>query len=326
MRIYLSIVLVATASASMLMSCNKDEVIETVVPGNPDDGFRPSEPGSSEMSTRVYGWTPAPGQFINESTMIDALDGDLTPEAAARWAEQRLSEKMFVSLGGFGGYIIVGFDHSVVNSNGDYDFAVMGNSYFNGSSGTGGSNEPGIVYVMQDSNGNELPDDTWYELKGSESDNPGTMRDYAVTYMRPTAPATAVQWIDNKGNSGTIDYIAFIHKQDYYYPLWIKADNYTLSGTCLAARTSQDASTGMWNNSAFEWGYADNMGSDNISLSYGRQCNRFRISDAIDRNGKHVSLSYIDFIKVQTGVNSKAGALGEVSTEVFGFIDLALTK
>lgn len=310
----------------MLMSCNKDEIIETTVPGNPDNGFRPSKPGSSEMSARVYGWTPAPGQFINEPTMIETIDGDITPEAAASWAQQRLSDKMFVSLGGFGGYIIVGFDHSIVNSNGSYDFAVVGNSYFNGSSGTGGSNEPGIVYVMQDTNGNGLPDDTWYELKGSESEKPTTMRDYAVTYTRPNAPATAVQWIDNKGNSGTIDHLPFIHKQDYYYPLWIKADTYTLAGTCLAARTSQNSSTGMWNNSAFEWGYADNMGADNISMSYGRQCNRFRISDAMDRDGKTVFLSHIDFIKVQTAVNSKAGALGEVSTEVFGFIDLALAK
>ncbi len=36
----------------------------------------------------------------------------------------------------------------------------------------------------------------------------------------------------------------------------------------------------------------------------------------------HINLSFIDFIMVKTGVNSKAGWLGEVSTEVFGFEDL----
>ena len=41
-------------------------------------------------------------------------------------------------------------------------------------------------------------------------------------------------------------------------------------------------------------------------------------------DGSAVKLRYVDFIKVQTGVNSKAGILGEVSTEVFGFRDLSL--
>lgn len=320
-------VLIATASAFLLMSCNKDDIIQSGESGNtPEGNFRPSLPTSSEMSTHVYEWTPAPGQFINESTMTESIAGELTPEAAAAWAEQRLSERLFVSLGAFGGYIVVGFDHSIPSSDGDYDFAIMGNSYFNTSSGTGGSNEPGIVYVMQDTNGNGKPDDTWYELRGSETGKEGTIQDYAVTYSRPDAPGLAVSWTDNQGNSGTVDYLGFVHKQDYYYPAWVKSDTYTLRGTCLAARTSQDTSSGLWNNSAFGWGYADNMGSDNISLSYGPQCNRFRISDAMNVDGSQARLAYIDFIKVQTGVNSKAGGLGEVSTEVFGFIDRSLAK
>ena len=39
-----------------------------------------------------------------------------------------------------------------------------------------------------------------------------------------------------------------------------------------------------------------------------------------------IDLQYIDFIKVQTGVNSKAGWLGEVSTEVSGFEDLNISR
>ena len=319
--------LIVTASALLLMSCNKDEIIQSVTVTVPGEGnFRPATAASSATSTRVYEWTPAPGQFINETTMIQSISGDVTPEKAAEWAQKRLDDRLYVSLGGFGGYIVVGFDHSIANSKGSYDFAIMGNSYFNEATGQGGSNEPGIVYVMQDTNGNGLPDDTWYELRGSETGKPGTMRDYAVTYTRPSAPGSDVQWTDNKGNSGTISYIGFVHTQDYYYPLWIKSDSYTLTGTCLAARTSQYASTGMWNNNPYEWGYADNMGQDNTETVYGKQCNRFRISDAINADGTDASLSYIDFVKVQTGVNSKAGALGEVSTEVFGFADLSILK
>ena len=49
--------------------------------------------------------------------------------------------------------------------------------------------------------------------------------------------------------------------------------------------------------------------------------NYFRISDAVNPDGSAANLSHIDFIKVQTGVNAKAGWLGENSTEVFGFTD-----
>lgn len=51
-----------------------------------------------------------------------------------------------------------------------YDFAIEGNAF-------DGSSEPGIVWVMQDVNGNGLPDDTWYQLKGSEYGKEETMRD-----------------------------------------------------------------------------------------------------------------------------------------------------
>ena len=50
------------------------------------------------------------------------------------------------------------------------------------------------------------------------------------------------------------------------------------------------------------------------------------VSNAIDANGNKVDLKYIDFIKVQVGVNTKSGWLGEVSTEVFGFFDYSMIQ
>ena len=86
----------------------------------------------------------------------------------------------------------------------------------------------------------------------------------------------------------------------------------------------------MWDNSCFAWGYADNMGSDVISSNDAGggegQRNGFLIKNAMYPDGTPINLRYIDFIRVQTGVNSKAGWLGEVSTEVFGFEDLNLTR
>lgn len=308
----------------LLASCIKDEVI---IDDGGDDSPAAGEPRpvtaySKASFNKVYEWTPAPGQFINDLT-----DGDsniATPAAAAERAQQRLEKGLYVSLGGFGGYIVVGFDHSIVSSGGDYDFAVAGNAFYNASTGSGGSNEPGIVYVMQDTNGNGVPDDVWYELKGSEYDNPGTICDYEVTYYKPASPGKSVQWTDNLGNSGAVDYMAPFHKQDFYYPLWIAAESYTLRGTCLKARNSINPETGMWDNNNFEWGYADNMGRDAVAIGDYSQCNCFRISDAVTPDGQPARLDYIDFVKVQTGVNAKSGWLGEVSTEVFGIFDLNL--
>ena len=307
------------ASASVKVIC---------VDATESQRYRAATASSSPRSNKVFEWVPAPGQFIGE-TQTGGMTGNETTLALANvWAETRLANQHYVSLGGFGGYIIVGFDHSISKRDGQYDFAVMGNAFLNASSGSGGSNEPGIIYVMQDINGNGLPDDEWYELRGSETGNATTRQDYAVTYFRPSGPGMNVQWTDNYGASGHIDYLNAFHRQPYYYPAWIEADSYTLRGTCLANRTSQDSSTGFWDNSAFPWGYSDNMGSDNMTgadaISGSGQRNGFLIENAMFSDGSHVNLQYIDFIKVETGVNSKAGWLGEVSTEVFNFQDLSL--
>ena len=106
---------------------------------------------------------------------------------------------------------------------------------------------------MQDVNGDGLPNDEWYELKGSEYGKPETIQDYAVTYFRPGLNMDT-PWQDNKGNTGAIDRLGNYHPQEFYYPLWIEADSYTLYGTCLKARTEQSPTTGMWSNNPFGWG------------------------------------------------------------------------
>ena len=157
------------------------------------DGFRAS--GSSKLWNKVYEYTPAPGQFINETSTIGGMTGNETsPEAAVAWATQRLKDKLHVSLGSFGGYIIVGFDHSIPNSGNQYDFCVQGNAF-------DGSSEPGIVWVMQDINGNGLPDDEWYELKGSEAGKEETIQNFEVTYYRPEGKKMDVQWISSDGRN-----------------------------------------------------------------------------------------------------------------------------
>ena len=294
--------------------------------------YRPKSGASKADWNKVYEYTPAPGQFINE-TKTGGFDGSqTTPEAAIAYAESRMSEvdrdgnpyPNWVSLGGFGGYIVVGFDHSIDNS-GDYDIGILGNSF-------SGSSEPGIVWVMQDENGNGLPDDTWYELAGSETGKAETIQNYAVTYYRPSGTMMPVLWIDNLGNSGEIDYLTQFHRQDYYYPLWIESDSYTLTGTCLAPRNYDASGNGSyWVNAEYDWGYVDNFspidrltGDENATAD--ANANHFKISNAIDFECQPIHLDYIDFLKVQVGVNAKSGWLGELSTEVCGFYDYNLKR
>ena len=241
-----------------------------------------------------------------------------------RGLSQEPKEWWSISLGACGGYVIVGFDHSVENS-GDYDLIIGGNPY-------GYQSEPGIIWVSQDENGDGLPNDTWYELKGSETGKAETLQDYAVTYYRPRGAGMETRWTDNRGGSGSIDYLKQFHDQGYYYPAWVEAESYTLRGTRLEARNYDQSGNGSyWVNAAYEWGYADNFSpidrlTDDPNSGAGVNANHFRISDAVTFDGKPAGLKYIDFVKVQTGIQAKSGWLGEISTEVFGVFDYNMTK
>lgn len=300
------------------------EVKVTCVDAAQEDRYRPATGESSPLWNKVYEYTPAPGQFVGEMK-TGGFDGtETTQEAAIAYAEGRLKEKIWVSLGAFGGYIVVGFDHSVpkrATAEGEYDFTIQGNAF-------DGSSEPGIIWVMQDINQNGEPDDEWYELRGSDTGKEGTIQNYAVTYYRPAGKQMDVQWTDSEGKSGCVDYLITYHQQDYYYPAWVEEDTYTLYGTRLAPNNVQDPTTGYWANRTYDWGYADNFSpTDNLggdAVDGSGQTNGFRISNAMYRDGTPADLQYVDFIKVQTGVQVKSGWLGEISTEVFSFTDLSV--
>ncbi|MDE6857544.1 MAG: hypothetical protein K2J33_02225 [Alistipes sp.] len=283
------------ACCASFAACNRDNEITRIE----DDG--------SDTRCIVFEYTPAPGQFINENFTA------ATTDEACAYAEQRLNAETlsYVSLGAFGGRLIVGFGRSIpCGGDGAYDFEIFGNA-FNGAS------EPGIVWVMQDENGNGLPDDRWYELRGSEWDDDRTVYDYSVTYHRPATSADAISWSDNLGGSGEIPRIAQ-HRQESYYPAWIATDSYTLSGTRLRTNIYADPDLSTeegeyWVWDSFGWGYVDNIGTND---------NRFRISDAMNADHTPANLTSIDFIMVQTAVQGASGGLGEVSTEVTRFRDL----
>ena len=259
------------------------------------------EPAPKELEYEVVEFLPAPGQFVNEGYTATTM-----AEACA-YAQERLDNHYFVSLGGFGGYIIVKFKTPIINSEGGYDFGIYGNSF-------DGSSEPGVVWVSQDANENGVADDEWFELRGSESGKESTLQNYAITYSR-TDNETEIAWRDNKGESGTIERNA-AHRQDYF-PAWVTADEYTLSGTLLPDNSEWSEKNQEWVLHAFEWGYADNFSTIDLATD---RANRFRISDARSSSGELANLTQIDFVKVQSATNEIHRAIGEVSTEVRGFV------
>ncbi len=305
----MAIVMMAMAAAS----CNEFELIEDDETEPTSATLRPVTPTSTAAADRVYDYRPAPGQFINDETMGVLADS----EAAIGWAQERLSKGLTVSLGAFGGYVTVGFDHSVV-ATGGYDFAIGGNAFVNAG---GASNEPGIVWVMQDTNGNGEPDDTWYALRGADWEQAEVM---TITYTRPASDGSPVAWTTASGLSGEVEYLPELHKQTSYYPAWLGA-TITFTGINLPARIERDPETGQWASMPYAWGYADNCGSDAVEIPGRRgQFIGFKISNAVDADGEAVRLQFIDFVKVQTAVIGQSGHLGESSTEIIGVYDLLM--
>jgi hypothetical protein len=251
--------------------------------------------GAKAHATQALDYCPAPGQFINYqigSTKAKALQDVQT------WCNN--GAESYFMIGAFGGYWTVGFDHSVANVPGKADLRIDGNAYANWC-------ESGIVWVMQDENGNGLPDDTWYELKGSETGKPETKQRCAMTYYKPKTPNSNVLWTDNIGRSGSVDWIG-AHQQQYYYPMFIAEDYYTLVGTCLASTAGMSGSLEV--SACYEWGYADALSSNAE-----RPNALFWLEDAIQADGSPANLQYIDFVKVHTGAIGQGAAVGEISTE-----------
>ncbi len=281
----------------------------------------------SPYISKVYEYRPAPGQFVN--TMPQYETGD-SYDDMLRKVEESLSgtNDIMVSLGGFGGYVVFGFDHTVINHPGEKDFMILGNSFYelSGSDRKGGSAEPGIVMVSYDRNCNGIPDDEWYEIAGSEHNSPATIRNYSITYHRPNpdreiisqgplVDINYIMWEDSEGTCSSMPKNNF-HRQEYY-PAWVEDDALTFSGTRLADNGVDVSGTGAYYVLyCYDWGYADNHPNDYADL------NSFDISWAVDKDGMPVVLPGVDFVKVYTGINQYCGWIGETSTEICRAQDL----
>lgn len=278
---------------------------------------------NSPFISEVFDYVPAPGQFIH---LIPEVTDDMSREQVLEAAARQLvgdERPGMVSLGAFGGYIVFGFDHPIANVEGEYDFKIYGNAMKSLGSGADTSAEPGIVMVSVDTNGNGVPDDEWFELRGSAHDN--ALADFTIRYSRPSQTETSenIAWTSNDPDSpsGIITLNDF-HTQSYW-PGWIEGDVIEFAGTRLPGNARND--NGTWVLSPFDWGYADNR-PDFVNVNGNMEPNPeapgFNIDNAVDADGNSVRLTAIDFVKVYTAVNQTCDFLGETSTEICGARDL----
>ena len=287
----------------------------------PDD--KPEEPQDDHsLVNKVYEFMPAPGHQVNGYSVVgDFIHDGATMEEACEEALRHFQKQWMVSLGAQGGYIIAGFDHKVINSNGDYDLIIRGNPYSYQS-------EPGIIWVSMDENGDGLPNDTWYELAGSEYGTENETFNYAITYYKPESPMSATRWKDNMGGEGIVPYDKYWNSHDWYWQDWVPTE-VTPEGECRTYYGSRLKDThtyinGVTTEPPFDWGYADNNGSDyfkNENKSFPTAMGYYRISNAMTHDGKPANLPYIHFVKVQTAQTGYSENLLEISTEVYGIWD-----
>lgn len=283
--------------------------------------------------TKVLEYCPAPGQFVN--TMPAYEEGDTYEDMKRKVLECIGGNKRgMITLGGYGGYVVVGFDHTIQNVKDKADFKVLGNAF-------DGSSEPGIIMVAYDKNKDGVPnEDEWYEIAGSAHTGTETWyedarqagnivelyKGYSMTYKRPAAePSTEeekqkyIAWTDNKGHSG------FKVKNEYhnqpYFPQWVETDELTFTGTCLPQNgvNTGDEQNPYFKLSSFSYGYADNVPDSNEKSA-------IDIDWAVDAQGNPANLPGVDFIKIYTGVNQENGWIGECSTEVMGVVDLNILE
>ena len=297
-------------------------------------------------ATKILEYQPAAGQFRSEVAWDNPVE----------FFENR---ERGLSLGALGGYVVLGFDQPIYNNPQNpygVDFTVEGNSFVAAEKGVW--TEPGAVQVMEDKNGNGLPDDgEWYELAGSDYWLSTTKRNVELTYYNPhyndryTVP-WAMKWEEDgetKYEYGAVVTNNF-HKHTFYPDYYYNQDNPDESKRWYNPSVSRDSITftGMTNirgcidmrspsyiefYSYSGFGYCDNKGfvKDDARIAqnpYGRPTlgetagDGMDISWAVDKDGNYVDLEKIDFVKVYTAGQVIAGWLGEWSTEV---LDCAIT-
>lgn len=290
------------------------------------------------FATTVVSYDPAPGQFVNNAAFNDPTRALGPPSGVGTAAPNNAS---LVNVGGFGGSITLGFDHTITDDAANpfgLDFIVFGNAFWLAGDANRRWAECAHVEVSRDANGNSLPDDKWYLIPGSHITD-------------PVGQTQSQTWDDNYGDA----------THPPANPAWWPAGFVSPFDT-----TAYRLPPGVFDVAVLEnpnglaaevegvWGYADHsptlllgdLDADNVVDDAGVTPDEFYvvpdnpfavgvthgagggdgfdIAWAIDAaSGTPANLTGIDFVRITNGVNFMAGALGEISAEIDAVADVA---
>lgn len=287
---------------------------------------------TSDFATSVIDYTPAPGFFINDVMFNDPSQALGAPMGGD--TDDPTNNTKLVTLGGFGGSITLGFDHTVLDHPANpfgMDAIVFGNAFWVGDVPTRRWAEGGHIEISLDVNENGIADDAWYVIQGSSLPDP------------PDSVYREQDWDDDEGTATPPMYA-----DDYPDPLFYPGigSTYTTGAYELPSEFAVlvlEHPQGPGATEETHWGYAD------LSPTLSKPSSRtegdfftspddpmtvgltpgsaggdaFDIAWAVDPvTGESANISGFDFIRITTAVQFDTGVVGEISTEIGGVADV----
>jgi hypothetical protein len=265
--------------------------------------FTPPAAGTYDIGVSITGKSYVTGGSVTKTASTKVVCFDGSPPGVkiklkvADYAPGQFTESgsgYGWSLGSIGGYTVWSVEHRP-------SYTINGNAFADW-------REAGIVWVQEDRNGNGLPDETWYEIKGSDDDsgmrNQITRR-YAIRWFEASGGAV----VNEHGHTLREIYWTDCRGRGSYFPggwpvNWGVTGNW-VTYTCTLLRDDgrpQDSGVSLSGLS----GYVDAINEI------------FYINKAIDIAGNPVTLKAVRFVKVQTAIFSYGGVtgVGDISTEI----------
>ncbi len=294
----------------------------------------------SPFATRVLSYDPAPGQFVRNPNFNNPARALGAPVGGGLNAADN---SKIVTLGGFGGSIVLGFDAPVPNLDASaanpfgLDLIIYGNAFYAGGDPSRWFAEAGVIEVSVDANANGLADDAWYVIPGYHLGAAPSSRWASQSWDDVTTntslPPSNPNWIP-LGRSGQWTTSTYALPLDVFAGPVVENPFGSASpdaGIIGYADCSPTLVLGDFNAD----GVLDD-GIDDATISperfYTQPDDPFTIGlwsrsgggDAIDLDwavtsaGASVTLDHIDFIRISTCVNRVNALFGEASTEISG--------
>ena len=258
--------------------------------------------GSTTQAKTIYAYLPAPGQFPNEGVTTGGWGDAYTSNSASI---KNMVDNLVgtgVSLGYFGGYVVIDMLTDVPNDPANMygiDFIVYGNAFI-------GNSEPGCLQVSPDGV-------NWYDIAGSLHYDSDTAWDAEFTYTNPYPSDDASTTIPTPGyydpTSGTTN-------NDVYYDCTPNDGAGNISGYVYYNTFHRHAWFPLWAN------YFIGRGSDSAMAK----------ASLMDSSG-YVTLANLPFAKYYhntttgskltlTGVMLKDATNTQTGTYRFGYADV----